>query len=106
LRPRVEAFGEDDIRLLSSLANYAALALANAQMVERLRELSTTDELTSLANRRLFTSRIEGELQGAQRFAAPLSVLMIDIDHFKQWNDSHGHPAGDEVLRRVARILR
>lgn len=109
LRPRSGdsgGFTPDDIRLLTSLANAAALALANAQMVERLRELSTHDELTGLANRRLFTQRIETEFERAQRYGGVLSVLMVDIDHFKDWNDTHGHPAGDDVLRKVATLLR
>jgi diguanylate cyclase (GGDEF)-like protein len=106
LRPLANAFSEGDIRLLTSLANYAALALVNAQLHGRIKELSVTDELTSLANRRRLTERAGLELERAARFGHPVAAMMIDIDHFKALNDSCGHLKGDEVLRRVASILR
>jgi len=106
LRPRASAFSEADIRLLTSLANYAALALANAQLHGRIKELSVTDDLTGLANRRRLLERGEMEIERAERFRHPVSCLMIDIDHFKRYNDAHGHLRGDEVLRGVAVVLR
>ena len=106
LRPRMNAFTEGDIRLLTSLANYAALALANAQLHGRIKELSVTDELTQLANRRSLLERGEHEIERAGRFNHSAACLMIDIDHFKRFNDSHGHLRGDEVLRGVAGVLR
>jgi diguanylate cyclase (GGDEF)-like protein len=106
LRPRMNAFSEGDIRLLTSLANYAALALANAQLHGRIKNLSVTDELTSLANRRRLLERAELELERAGRFKSQVSCLMIDIDHFKRFNDAHGHLRGDEVLRGVSSVLR
>jgi diguanylate cyclase (GGDEF)-like protein len=106
LRPRVDAFNEEEIRILISLANTAALAIANAQLFDRLATLSLTDELTGLSNRRDLTQRAASELASAQRHTDPLAVLMVDIDHFKQYNDAHGHLRGDEVLRDVARALR
>ncbi len=77
------------------------LLAANA----RLREMATTDELTGLANRRHFFATANAEIDRARRFQRPISVLMIDVDHFKQVNDTHGHAAGDAVLRQLARIL-
>jgi diguanylate cyclase (GGDEF)-like protein len=106
LRPRTDAFSEGDIRLLTSLANYAALALANAQLHGRIKELSVTDELTQLANRRRLLESAALELDRAGRFEHPVSCLMIDIDHFKRFNDTHGHLRGDELLRRVGGVLR
>jgi len=103
LRPRMNAFTEGDIRLLTSLANYAALALANAQLHGRIKELSVTDELTQLANRRSLLERAEHEIDRAGRFSHPVACLMIDIDHFKEINDRFGHLAGDEALKEVAR---
>jgi diguanylate cyclase (GGDEF)-like protein len=105
LRPRTDAFTQGDIRLLLSLANYAALAIANAQLHGRIKELSLTDELTRLANRRQLIARAELELARAERFDHDVACLMIDIDHFKQFNDVAGHLRGDHVLRDVGRLL-
>lgn len=80
----------------------AALQAAN----ERLLELATTDSLTALWNRRAFLDQLDIQLELAVRAARPMSVLIIDVDHFKPYNDTHGHLAGDEALRGVARLLR
>lgn len=69
---------------------------------EQLERLSHTDPLTGLANRRKFLENLEGEIARALRFSSPLSLIMLDIDHFKRVNDTYGHPVGDEALRRVA----
>jgi diguanylate cyclase (GGDEF)-like protein len=71
----------------------------------RLLHQSSRDELTGLANRRCFDRSLGTEWQRAARIATPLSLLMVDIDHFKQYNDNYGHVAGDECLRRVADVL-
>ena len=73
---------------------------------EELERLSTTDGLTGLANRRFLTQRLEEERIRAARSNRVFSVLMADVDHFKEYNDTFGHPAGDEVLKKVAAILR
>jgi diguanylate cyclase (GGDEF)-like protein/PAS domain S-box-containing protein len=80
----------------------AALTAAN----ERLVELATTDSLTSLWNRRAFLDQLDIQLEQAVRGAHPLSVLILDVDHFKPYNDTYGHLAGDEILRSAARLLR
>jgi len=72
----------------------------------RLQELAATDPLTGLANRRTLMSTLEREFRRSQRNGAPLSLLMVDIDHFKQVNDRYGHQQGDEVLATMAGILR
>ncbi len=72
---------------------------------EQLVRLSTTDALTEVGNRRLFDQTLKAEWQRAARRAAPVALLMIDVDHFKEYNDHYGHPAGDEVLRQIARIV-
>ena len=77
------------------------LAEANA----RLAQLAVTDGLTGLYNHRHFHERLSLEVERSERTGLPLSLLMIDVDHFKQYNDRHGHPAGDEVLRGVSQIL-
>lgn len=76
-----------------------------AALEEELRYLATTDSLTGLLNRRAFMAALAGELTRSQRLNTPLTVLMIDIDHFKQINDSLGHPAGDAVLVHLSHLL-
>jgi diguanylate cyclase (GGDEF)-like protein len=73
---------------------------------EKLAELSTTDALTGVRNRRYFDQMLEREFNRARREREQLSILMIDIDYFKQVNDEYGHQVGDDTLRRVANILR
>jgi len=80
---------------------YEQLARKNALLVD----LATIDELTGAKNRRRFREDLELLFAQADRQGSPLSILMLDIDHFKQYNDTFGHPAGDEVLRRVGTIL-
>jgi diguanylate cyclase (GGDEF)-like protein len=77
------------------------LAAANA----RLAQLAVTDGLTGLYNHRHFHERLALEVERSSRSGLPLSLLMLDVDHFKQFNDGFGHPAGDEVLRQFARVL-
>ncbi len=90
----------------------AQLAGVFNDMVRRLREgraelerLSVTDELTGLANRRRLTTELEREVQRSDRHKRTFAVLMLDVDRFKQFNDTHGHPAGDAVLKALAQIL-
>ncbi len=80
----------------------------NAQLDEanaRLRQLSDTDDLTSVANRRQFDRRLAEEWARAARRGTPLALLLVDVDHFKHFNDTQGHPGGDDCLRRVAAAL-
>ncbi|MBX7191040.1 MAG: diguanylate cyclase [Sandaracinaceae bacterium] len=77
------------------------LAVAN----ERLLALSRTDPLTGLLNRRALDEAMTVEVSRSQRYGAPLSIALLDVDHFKRVNDTHGHTVGDEVLRAVARIV-
>jgi diguanylate cyclase (GGDEF)-like protein len=100
-----QAFSEHQIKLLTSVTRQAALAILNAQLYQEKLDLSVTDELTKLANRRKMQTRLELEWNRARRFDSGLSLLMIDIDHFKRYNDRNGHMLGDKVLQGVARIL-
>ncbi len=80
----------------------AALGSAN----EELERLANTDPLTGLANRRQFTGMLERETERAARYSRPLSIVLLDLDHFKKVNDTHGHAAGDDVLRAAAAVLK
>ncbi|MCP4498532.1 MAG: diguanylate cyclase [Deltaproteobacteria bacterium] len=99
-------FDDDDLQLLQALASQAATAVVNADLFEATRELSVKDPLTQLMNRRAMGRHLEMELVRAQRFSHPLGVLMIDVDHFKSYNDRMGHLLGDEALKAVANELR
>jgi diguanylate cyclase (GGDEF)-like protein len=93
-----------DMETSRRTAEDAALALRRANA--RLEELSATDALTGLANRRRFDARLAEELQRAQRHGGELALLVVDIDHFKLYNDLLGHPQGDRALQAVAAVLK
>jgi diguanylate cyclase (GGDEF)-like protein len=89
--------------LLTTIALQAAVGLENSRLFTETERLARTDELTGLANRRYLFEVGARELSRARRFGHPLSALVLDIDHFKDVNDMHGHPAGDRVLQALAR---
>ncbi|MFN3307728.1 MAG: diguanylate cyclase [Anaerolineales bacterium] len=96
------AFTTDDLRLLSSFAATATTALRNAQLHAAVQQQAITDSLTSLYNRRGFWDLAEHELVRAERFSRPLSLILIDIDRFKEINDTYGHLMGDKILAAVS----
>lgn len=91
---------------LQVIGNQSSLALQNALLHEELERLSVTDRLTELYNHGYFQQRLDEELGRAARFGHTLSVIMLDIDDFKQFNDNYGHPKGDKVLQAVSAIIR
>jgi diguanylate cyclase (GGDEF)-like protein len=99
-------FGEDEVQLFSTFASQAAVSIENARLFEETRQLAITDPLTGLANHRQFYNQLSREVRRAQRYERPLSLLMLDLDLFKQFNDRYGHLAGDQALREVAEVLR
>jgi diguanylate cyclase (GGDEF)-like protein/PAS domain S-box-containing protein len=96
---------QSDPRLAGTLAEQFALALANIQLRETLRNQSIRDALTGLYNRRFLEESFRREFSRAQRKETPLALMMLDVDHFKRYNDKYGHDAGDEVLRELGRLL-
>jgi diguanylate cyclase (GGDEF)-like protein len=104
-KKKVNGFTEADIKMVQAAANQAAIALENILLYEKTRDLSNTDALTGLANRRYFQEIVQRELAQARRYDFNFSLVMADIDHFKLFNDTHGHLRGDVVLRRVATIM-
>ncbi|MFC1850471.1 diguanylate cyclase [candidate division CSSED10-310 bacterium] len=91
---------------LSILTNQYSLAFINARMYQQLEQLAVTDGLTQLTNHRYFQECLSNEFKRMKRTLNPLSLIMIDIDYFKKVNDQFGHPAGDQVLIRVAQIIK
>jgi diguanylate cyclase (GGDEF)-like protein len=104
--PTPGVFGRTDQDLLSALAGQAAAAYENARLFARVQQLATTDGLTGSFNRGHFTAAATTQLQIAQRNHRPTTAMMVDIDHFKRVNDTHGHAVGDQVIKAVATVLR
>ena len=98
-------FTEADERRLERFADLIGLAVANAEAESRLRALAATDPLTGLANHRAFQERLVEEVARARRYGQPLSLVLLDLDHFKRVNDAHGHQVGDAALTEVGRRL-
>ena len=97
---------ERDIQMLSVVARSAALALENAELHKRTEELTINDELTDTFNYRYFVQKLQEEKRRATRYNLPLSLVMVDIDWFKNLNDTYGHEAGNIVLRELSVIIK
>ena len=93
------------VGMVSQFGSHAALALRNAWLLEQVQKLAEIDALTNVANRRTFETTLAHELSRSVRHGDPLTLVMIDVDNFKKYNDTHGHRAGDEALKRVAQAL-
>jgi diguanylate cyclase (GGDEF)-like protein len=104
-KPEPHGFGVGDLDLFQAVANQVAAALENAQLYQRTKELSTRDDLTGLFNRRHFFDNLEKEVQRARRYRRVFSLLLLDLDDFKGYNDTYGHLKGDEALKEIARLL-
>lgn len=102
LSERINAFTPYQIELLGVLGNQASTSIANARFHAEIEKLAITDGLTGLFNHRHFQEKLTQEFNRLQRFSEPISLLLIDIDHFKRINDTYGHPVGDAVLKGVA----
>jgi diguanylate cyclase (GGDEF)-like protein len=100
-----KAFGPEDVKLMEALGPQVSTALENARLYEEVESQSLTDPLTGLGNRRAFDQRLAEEVERSRRYGEPLSLALVDVDFFKIYNDTHGHTAGDEVLRRLGKAL-
>jgi diguanylate cyclase (GGDEF)-like protein/PAS domain S-box-containing protein len=104
--PGIERLPDGIGPVMEVLSGEAATAIERADMLKRLAELSRTDELTGLPNRRAWQELLEHELRVARRTAQPLSVVMLDLDHFKSYNDHYGHQGGDRMLALASSLWR
>lgn len=100
-----EAFGETEMHIAKSISEQVALALSNVKLRNALHDKSIRDPLTGLFNRRYMEETLKREVARSTRTTSPLSVIMLDLDHFKQVNDIHGHALGDAVLRSTSNLL-
>src|SRR5699024_6820877 len=102
LEAHTTSVDEDTEQVPAALLSTAAASLESAHLHSAARELADMDGLTSLPNRRRFEVDVDTEWDRARRYGRPLSLVMMDLDHFKRLNDEHGHLLGDQVLRDVA----
>lgn len=98
-------YTEMDLKLLAAISSIASNALSRAHMYQQMERLATIDGLTQIPNHRHFQTLITQQIETAQRYGQMASLMLFDIDHFKSFNDTYGHPVGDLVLKEVARCV-
>lgn len=101
----VAAYIQDDLRLLLIISNQVGLAIQNRRLYEQAYYSSITDGLTGIYNHKYFREQLEFQLEKAKEYSFKLSLILIDIDHFKRFNDSYGHQIGDKVLKEVSKVI-
>ena len=102
----LKQFSEQEVFFLQSLCDYAAIAIENARWVERIQELTITDDCTGLYNARHLYKTLDTEVYRSARFGYEFSVLFIDLDHFKAVNDTHGHLIGSKLLAEIGYLVK
>lgn len=102
----MKEFKEGELFFLNSLSDYAAIAIENARAVEKIQELTITDDCTGLYNARHLYKTLETEVYRSSRFGYEFSVLFIDLDHFKSVNDTHGHLIGSKLLAEIGYLIK
>jgi diguanylate cyclase (GGDEF)-like protein len=96
---------ENDVTFLNALAGSIAIAIDNARLHAEVKRMAMTDVVSGLANRRAFDERLVAEMRRARRYSQPISLIILDLDSFKEYNDRWGHPAGDVRLKEIADLL-
>jgi diguanylate cyclase (GGDEF)-like protein len=101
-----EGFSQRDLALLEALADYAAIAIENARHVQRIHELTITDDCTALYNARHLNFMLDTEIYRSHRYAFEFSLIFIDLDHFKNINDTYGHLMGSKLLSEIGTAIK
>jgi len=101
-----EGFSSRDLALLEALADYAAIAIENARHVQRIHELTITDDCTTLYNARHLNFMLDTEIYRSHRYSYEFSLIFIDLDHFKAVNDTHGHLTGSKLLGEIGNMIK
>jgi len=104
--PEASRFHKEDLRFLKTIGDVAAVALENAQLYDKVEDLAIRDSLTGLYLRRYLADRLQEELARHLRRDKPVAFIMLDLDHFKRYNDKFGHTAGDLVLKHMAALMK
>ncbi|MBL8050511.1 MAG: diguanylate cyclase [Anaerolineales bacterium] len=97
---------QTDVAILTAIASPLAIAIDNARLHEQIKKMATTDAVTGLSNRHIFEQALAGEVERAHRLGMNVSLIIFDIDSFKEYNDAYGHPAGDARLKGMAEIIK
>ncbi len=103
--PNSQVLPESDLQIMNSIATQAGVALQNIASLNEVKQQADTDGLTGLYNRRYFNEKLEEMVNHAKEDGASLSLIMMDVDNFKKYNDTYGHPAGDQLLKTVAAVV-
>jgi len=101
-----ERFSSEDVALIELLSQLVGASIGNIKLFEKMQKQATTDGLTGLVNHKRFYDILEKELWRSRRYGGPISLIMIDIDNLKKINDTHGHRAGDKVLKRISNKIK
>ena len=101
-----EGFSPRELALLEALADYAAIAIENARHVQRIHELTITDDCTTLNNARHLNFMLDTEIYRSHRYSYEFSIIFIDLDHFKNVNDTHGHLTGSKLLGEIGNMIK
>jgi diguanylate cyclase (GGDEF)-like protein len=104
--PAGETYGSAQSNLLGIVAAQTSMTLERASYFSKQEDLARLDGLTGLLNHRMFQEVIREEYNRVKRYGSNLSLIMLDIDHFKKFNDAYGHPVGDEVIKMVSRTMK
>lgn len=105
-RVKAQGYSKNELEILATVNNIISVAVSNAYLYDEVIQLSYTDGMTDLHNYRYFELRLNEEIMRHRRTKQDVSLILLDVDYFKNYNDTLGHPAGDEVLRRLAHILK
>ncbi|MDO8446642.1 MAG: diguanylate cyclase [Deltaproteobacteria bacterium] len=99
-------FDKSQVSIVSLLSTQATFAIENIMLLEKTEQMAVTDDLTKLYNHRFFVRSLNEEFKRANRYKQNISIVMIDVDYFKHYNDTHGHLKGNDVLKEIAQILK